>query len=104
MSAFDPLQTLASSSGTLDARRASWRLHVRHMAALAFFGLALSGCSDSASQEAYEQCVANSRAAFGRSAEAFCDCLRDDSNLDMSAAHPAEECVEKAGLANPAPK
>ncbi|HEX8669162.1 MAG TPA: hypothetical protein VF727_12415 [Allosphingosinicella sp.] len=75
---------------------------MKHIAALPFIGwLALSACSDNETRPAYEACVANSRGLERIDAEAFCSCLRDDSNLDMHAAHPAEECAEQAERLNP---
>jgi len=72
------------------------------MAASVFFGgLALSGCSDDATRQAYERCVANQRLVSPRNAETFCGCLRDDSKLDMRKAHPAEECAEQSEAASP---
>lgn len=61
--------------------------------------LALFGCSDEATRQAYEGCIADQRGLSRRSATIFCSCLRDDDNLDRRKAHPAEECAERAHLA-----
>lgn len=68
-------------------------------AVFSFGALALLGCSGNATRQAYEGCLANQRVVSPRDAKAFCACLRKQSNLDMRAAHPAEECAESAEAA-----
>jgi len=79
-------------------RRRSHGTRSGRIAALGLLcALCLSGCEDDPEvRKAYQECLAKAQDLSPRQTKAFCDCLKHDDNFDLHAAHPAEECAEKA--------
>jgi|GEM_PF-4248841 len=92
---------LAAVTGLGQARQVTKHSHGPRyggVAALALLcGFGLSGCEDDPEvRKAYQECLAKVQDLSPRQTKAFCDCLKHDDNFDLHAAHPAEECAEKA--------